>query len=213
MKVKAVISKKPMIRLDTKTADKNTQQLHILTGVLASGILFGVMIFLVKRALFTQQIRIICSTEPNIEILQKQLMGYLAADTLFFLCLLLCGSSAVGIYPIYPILFLKASGLGALACTFIQNEPQQSAGVYYTCVFPGKCLLILVMLIMGQNCLYTSDRIKKQILQQGSENNRLLPLYLTRSCVVYILLILSDVISAVLPLAFGHSFLLSIWKN
>ena len=210
MKVKAVISKKPMIRLDTKTADKNTQQLHILTGVIAFGILFGVMIFLLKRAVFTQQIRISYCTEPDIEAMQKQLLGYLAADTLFFLCLLLCGSSVVGIYPIYPILFLKASGLGALACTFIQNEPQQSVGTYYTSVFPGKCLLILVMLMMGQNCLYTSDRIKKQILQQGSENNRLLSLYLTRGCVVYILLILSDIINAVIPWASGRSFLISI---
>lgn len=208
MKIKAVLSAKPC--RTRKEADPSALSLHILTGVIAAGILFGVLMFLMNRPLFAEHLT------PKIQSFftdqahtADRFLGFLCSDGLLFLILLLCGTSAYGKYFLSVLLFLKASGFGASAGIFMQSFAQAGIGTYFLCVYPGRCLLFLAMLMMGQNCIHTGEEIRKAAAQEGSANKRFLTLFALRSAIIFALFLITDLLNAALPTLLGRSFSLS----
>lgn len=207
MKIEAVF--RPRVKqIERKTPDKNAMQLRILTGVLASGLVFGVLIYLLRRTMFIDAL--LDRTLEIINIKQDssfaaRFLSILASDMLWVLLLVVLGTSIYGTWLLYPVMFLRAAGLAAQACLLIQNAQPDKIGLFYISVFPGKCLTLFAMLMMGQNCLYTSTEIRKCVSEQGSENKRVLSMFLMRSAVVCSITLLSDLLNTLLPVMFIHS--------
>ncbi len=207
MKIEAVF--RPRVKqTERKTPDKNAMQLRILTGVLASGLVFGVLIYLLRRTMFIDALLDRTLEIINIKIessFAARFLAILATDMLWVLLLVVLGTSIYGTWLLYPVMFLRAAGLAAQACLLIQNAQPDKIGLFYICVFPGKCLALFIMLMMGQNCLYTSTEIRKCVSEQGSENKRVLSMFFMRSAVVCGITLISDLLNALLPVMFIHS--------
>ena len=207
MKIEAVF--RPRVKqIERKTPDKNAIQLRILTGVLASGLVFGVLIYLLRRTMFVDAL--FDRTLEIINIKQEssfatRFLAILASDMLWVLLLVVLGTSIYGTWLLYPVMFLRAAGLAAQACLLIQNAKPDRIGLFYISIFPGNCLALLAMLMMGQNCLYTSTEIRKCVSEQGSENKRVLSMFFMRSAVVCGITLLSDLLNTLLPVMFIHS--------
>ncbi len=207
MKIEAML--RPQLKKPVKiNTDRNTLQMRILTGVLAAGIVFGILIYLMHRTMMVDQL-----SENMTSVMQrageqtfpKRFLGYIAADCLTMLVLFLLGSSTYGGPIVYVLLFLKAAGLGAQACLFVQNDLSQSIGLYYLKLFPQNCLLLFAWLMMGQNSVYTSGEIRKIVQEQGRENKRILPLFTVRSFVAWGIVLAADLFKAALPMLFHLS--------
>ena len=201
MKVEAVFAKSEGFQT-AKASDLPKRTLYRLTVVLAVGIFCGVLMVLTNKTLFSgtlqEEITTFHESFQNDSFLRR-FFGFVCCDTWFFALLFLCGSSNYGKQITYALLFLKASGIGALAAVYIQNLGQQGVGAYYIGVFPGKCLLLLVLLMMGQNCIHNEAELRQSFGKQGSANKNSCSMYVLRSAVIYIILLISDLLNAGLP--------------
>ena len=211
MKINAMLANRERLQINSakQSKDASAQNLHLLTAVLALGILFGVLIYLTRRTLLINHLlELIISfhTSSTNSSFIRRLVSFFCQDTLWFILMLICGTSLFGNYAIYGLLFLKASGIGALACLYTQNFQAENVGAYFICVFPGKILLLLILLMMGQNCTHMCQTMRKDWLQQGSANTRSISLFAARSGVVYGILIISDFLNAALPSIFNLPF-------
>ena len=209
MRIQAVFTKKEPPQFSRTRQDASAQKLYMLTAVLALGILFGVVIYLTRRTMLLEQLlaRIVSfHTRGEKNAFIRNFAGFWGCDTIWFLLLLICGTSPVGTCAVYVLLFLKASGIGALACLYTQNFQAQTVGAYFLCVFPGKILLLLVLLMMGQNCIHMCQTVRTDQTQQGTENKRSLSLFAARSGIVYGILLITDLLNAALPAVFNLPF-------
>ena len=193
-------------KIGMKKTGQNQQQLHILSGILAAGIVFGVVIYLFRRTMIVgsliESVQFLVRNSDQASF-AKRFLGYICSDMVWLFAIFVLGSSIYGGRMIYILLFVKAAGISAQACLFIQNNLTQGISIYYLIVFPGKCLLLLAMLIMGQNCVFTSNEIKKCLSEQGVENKRILSLFVLRSAVACGIVLAADllivVLAAILP--------------
>lgn len=218
MKINAVITKKPSFqkpvsKLITKPnlTDSFNKSLIAITAVIGFGVVFGGLLFMFDRQLFLNELwnhYVSFKTDVEAKSFVETFSGFLLSELLFYAILSILGTSAVGSFLIYPLIFLKGAGIGALASFFVQSFSLDGVGYYFLSVFPGKTVFMLALLILSQNCIQTSGRIRKS-LKNGSEVVDL-KLYALRTAIAVVIFALGSLIDSATIRAFSSMFNLSL---
>ena len=219
MKINAVITKKPNLKkpvpkLITKSDIKDTfnKSLIIIAVVIAFGIVAGGLLFAFNRQLFLNELwkhYVSFRTDVEAKSFIETFSGFALNELLFCAVLSILGTSAVGTFFVYPLIFLKGMGIGALASFFVKSFALDGIGYYFLTVFPGKTVFILALLILSQNCIQTSGRIRKS-LRNSVSNDVDLKLYALRTVIAALVFITGSLIDAATIRGFSTMFSLSL---
>lgn len=202
MKVSAVISK-PNLQL--KSSDKSA----ILSGVaIAVGILVGSVLYVLnKDALAKDLIDYFISFSLNFANKNKPeiISGLIMQNLVYFIAMLILGTSFIGTPAVYAISAIKSAGLGLLATYIYDSFALKGIEYCLLVLFPGKFILIFAMILLTQNCGHTSSEVLTSIKHMESRGVDFRK-FTARSLLILIILFLSSVVDFFTLISFSQLF-------
>lgn len=204
MKVSAVISPK-IIKGNTFRYDK----ISLLNfGVLALGLLFGAVIYILSEDYLTGEIwnyfikfTTDFSSKTNIEILSGMILSHIPYITL----VVIFGTSAVGTSMIILISFFKTMGLSVVSSYIYSTYGLKGIEYSVMVFFPGKFVLLLSMLLLMYICINSSMSIKRTLAGE-LQSDYSFSEYLLKVSIGVVFFLLSSVIDFLAVICFSSLF-------
>ncbi len=202
MKVSAVITR-PTISLD------NTKKSAILSSlVIVAGLVAGSVIYLLCSEDFTNNLfdyLISFATDFSNKNKPEILSGLVLQNLIYYIAMLIFGTSVIGTPAVLFISFIKAVGLSFLT-TYIYGVFALK-GIEYCLlvVFPGKFFLLFAMVLLTQNCYCTSTEIIKSLRGNDSRGVNFKK-FLVRSLLILLILLIASTIDFLMIISFSSLF-------
>ena len=201
MKVSAVI--KPTISLD------HTKKSAIIScGVIVSGIIVGTIIYLLsKDDLASRLLDYFISFSMDFTHKNKSeiLSGLIFENLIYFILMLIFGTSVIGTPAVFAVSFIKSAGLSLLTAYIYDSFALKGIEYCLLVLFPGKYFLIFAMLLLTQNCYYMSIGILKCVKNADGRGVNFKK-FSARSILILAFLILSAVIDFITIISFSSLF-------
>lgn len=202
MKVHAVINK-PSIKFD------NTNKSAIISfSVIFIGIVAGVVLYtFADKSLIKEVTDLFIGNTTDFANNNKPEIFYgLVVDNLIYFALMHIFAMCVfGTPAVFFITFAKAMGLGFLTAIIYASFGLEGIEYCLMILFPGKFIMILVMILLTQNCYVNSNSITKSI---NPDNGGVVDLrkYALRTIVIFVLIVFSAAIDFVATISFSSLF-------
>ena len=191
MKVSAVITK-PDVRIDS------TKKSALVSGAAVSaGIILGAFLYVFAKDGLTGDF----SNKNKPEIIS----GLIIPNVMYFIAMVIFGTSVIGTPAVYAMSVLKSSGLGLLTAYIYDCFALKGIEYCLLVIFPGKFLLIFAMVLLTQNCSHMSMaiyRCMKNAESRGADIRK----FSARSFLILIILLISSLIDFVLLISFSSLF-------
>jgi hypothetical protein len=202
LKVSAVITR-PTISLD------NTKKSAILSSlVIVAGLVAGSVIYLLCSEDFTNNLfdyLISFATDFSNKNKPEILSGLVLQNLIYYIAMLIFGTSVIGTPAVLFISFIKAVGLSFLT-TYIYGVFALK-GIEYCLlvVFPGKFFLLFAMVLLTQNCYCTSTEIIKSLRGNDSRGVNFKK-FSVRSLLILLILLIASTIDFLMIISFSSLF-------
>ncbi len=207
MKINAVITKKPQIKMHgnrIKNADKALVAIEavMLLAILCGGLLYRFKSDIFKTPLFESFVAF--STDLSGKSFFEAFSGFFITDLSVLLILSILGTSAFGRIPILITAFFRMSGIGSLGAYFFDSFAFSGIKYFLLVILPGKTFMFFAMLIIIQNCFQTAQKMRLAANIEITEKVDF-KLYLLRNTIAAALLAVSALIdTALLKLLSQH---------
>lgn len=171
MKISATFSK-PKIKYNS-FKELFPQGLAISAAVFAAGIIVSSVVFVLNKVFISEKIDtyfnyfyLSASSKNFIEIFCGSILVILP----FYVLLVIFGTSVYGSYAGLAMLFFKSFGMGAVV-SFLFYKYQLKGIEYFLLVFLiSKLILVFDLLFISQNCVSSSQKIKKLAEKEQSDS-------------------------------------------
>ncbi len=204
MKINAIITS-DIIKKDGIFKDRI---LLINSLVITFGIITGTLFYTISEDYLAGEIwesfvkfNIDFTAKTKTEVLSGLIMGHLP----YVFMMILFGTSAVGIYFIAPLAFIKSSGLGLIVAYLYSSFGLK--GVEYALIIflPGKFFVILSMLLLMHTSINYSAHIRGLIRGDSVKENSS-TLYMFKVLTAVLMFILSAFVECFLIISFSSLF-------
>lgn len=129
--------------------------------------------------------------------------GIVFYGIIYFISMFIIGGSIFGKTMAHIITFFKVLGITVLACSFYTEYSIKGLQYALLVFFPGKCTLLVAMLLMTKICFETSRDI---LSFEKSEKSQLIQTYIIKSSVTFLLFLLSWIIDFICIILFSDLF-------
>lgn len=202
MKVSAVISK-PSFVLDNTKKSALISCLIIIAGLLSGSILYILSKENLSGSLFDYFISF--SVDFSDKNKPEIFSGLLLQNLIYFVSMLLFGTSVIGTPAVFIITFIKSAGLGLLTAYIYGSFALKGIEYCLLVLFPGKYFLIFAMLLLTQNCYCVSLGIL-QNLRNANNRGADFRKFTVRSLLILIILIISATVDFIAVISFSSLF-------
>ncbi|MBO5936971.1 MAG: stage II sporulation protein M [Clostridia bacterium] len=202
MKVSAVISR-PDIRIDS------TNKSAIVSGaVISAGIILGAALYVFAKDSLTGDLFdyfISFSVDFSNKNKPEIISGLIMQNIIYFVLMLIFGTSVIGSPAVYFLSLLKTSGLGLLIAYIYDCYALKGIEYCLLVMFPGKFLLIFAMVLLTQNCSHMSTGIY-QCIKNTESRGADIRKFSARSVLILIILLISSLVDFVALISFSSLF-------
>ena len=190
MKINAVISK-PSIKFDL------SDKLAMFSAVIiAVGIVTGAMIYSVAKS---EIVNLLCEyfTSFVTDFANKNkpeiISGLILSNIPYFIMMLIFGTNVAGTPGVIALTYAKSMGIGLLYTYIYEAYALKGIEFCLLVLLPGKFVLIFAIILLTQNCMLTSNNLRKNL---KCEESRVVPLhkFALRSMIIAVIFILSSVV-------------------
>ena len=200
MKINAVITKKPRIKMQGVRLTLTDKTLIIIAFSMLISIVSGALIYKAQSELFKNSIFdafVAFSTDLSGKSFFEAFSGFFAVDLSVLLVLTVLGVSAFGRVPILALAVFRVVGIGTLGAYLFDSFGSAGFKYFLLVILPGKAFMFFALLLTVQNCFQTSGRIK--LLSNGKLSETLdLKIFIVRNSVAAVIFALSAVIDTIL---------------
>lgn len=212
MKINAVITKKPRIKLQSVKLDFVNKTLFLIAGIIFLSIISGALIYklkseVIKASVF--EIFVAFSTDVTGKSFFEAVSGFFAVDLSVLIILSILGTSAFGRVPILVVTAFRTLGIGALGAYLLDSFGVDGFKYYSIVILPGKAFMLFALLLSVQNCFQTSRKLKLYTLEKSNEKVDY-NIYIARNSVALIIFALSALIDSLLLKYVSQYFLPNI---
>ena len=212
MKINAVITKKPRIKLQNFEFNLVNRSLFFIAGIMLLSILSGALIYKLKSEVIKASVFemfVAFSTDVTGKSFFEAFSGFFAVDLSVLVILSLLGTSAFGRFPILIAAAFRTFGIGALGAYLFDSFGSAGLKYFLIIILPGKIFMFFALLLSVQNCFQTSRKVNLYTLERSTEKIDY-KIYAARNAVALVVFALSSVIDAVLLKFLSGYFLPSI---
>ncbi len=197
MKINATFTKRPSFRTrDTLKIDIQKKFLLLSVIDIAVGIAFGTILFISNNDYISSELFkyfISFETDFSSKSFAEIFFGFLAVNLVYITLVVIFGTSAIGKIPVVLLTLIKSVGIGALASYLFSEYGLQGLEYFMLVFFPGKVILLFSMVLLIQNSLLSSHKIRQVVGGNLSEKADI-KLYLMRTLIILLFFALSSLI-------------------
>lgn len=195
MKISAVITKKPRIKMRELKLNFSDRTLLLIFSVMLFSIIGGAVSYRIKSALFKTAIFdsfVAFSTDLSGKSFFEAFSGFFAVDLSALIVFSILGTSVFGELPILIATVFRTIGIGALGAYLFDSFALEGFKYFLIIILPGKILMFFALLLTVQNCFQMSRKIRINSTGKSNEFPDL-KIYLIRNSVAMVIFALSAV--------------------
>lgn len=206
MKLSATINRREIFHGYSKNRFPKNLLISFITIII--GIICGTIIYIINSDFISNRlVKYFVSfyTEFSGKKFYEIFCGIILSFLSYYILLVIFGTSVLGFVPTIATAFFKAFGMGCLATYIISAYELHGFEYFLLIIFPGKILIIFSLLLLTEMCIDSSQRIK-ELSEKGSAERFSLNLYLKKSLLILIMMILSALTETICIKLFSSLF-------
>lgn len=209
MKINAVITKKPRIKMQGMRLNFIDRSLFAIAAIEFFSIISGALIYKLKSGLFkTSVFDVFVEFSTNLagKSFFEAFSGFFAVDLSVLLLLTILGVSAFGRFPILLTAAFRVLGIGALGAYLFDGFGIEGFKYFLVIILPGKAVMFFALLLSVQNCFQTSRKVRLMSIGKDTEGLDY-RIYIFRNIIAGAIFALSAIIDTTLLCSLSQHFL------